>query len=161
MKRITLIAILLLLGSLSTFTSCKEKTQWMKFIGYTRNDIIGTYEATTDDAFYESLPTEGNYIFKNASATITPDTIVPNSATSISFHINFPNTLNKTFLGKAPLEANDYIIKLHAEDGYSLTSYVYHSDKGGIRLNGFVRIKTSPGDTLNNIRNYHFDLTKQ
>ncbi len=156
MKRITLIAILLI-GSLSTFTSCKEKTQWMKFIGYTRNDIVGTYEATSDDAFYESLPTEGNYIFKDASATIDPDS----TTTSILFHINFPKTFSKTFVGKAPLDANDYIIKLHADGGYSLTSYVYHSDKGGIRLNGFVRIMTSPGDTLNNIRNYHFDLTKQ
>ncbi len=155
MKRIAFL-IILILGTLSVFISCKEKTQWMKFIGYTQNDIIGTYEATADDAFYENIPTEGNYIFKNANATIEAD-----STTNISFHINFPNTLDMTFAGKAPLDGNDYIIRLQADDGYDLTSYVYHSDKGGIRLNGFVRIMTSPNDTLHNIKNYHFDLTKQ
>lgn len=150
------IFIFLLIGILPLCESCKDKTLWMKFIGYTRNDIIGTYEASSDDSFYDDIPVSGNYNFKNASATITP---LPDSL--ISFHIEFPEALEQTFTGLAPINGSDFLINLAKEGGYSLTSYVYHNDKNAIRLHGFVKITTPSADTLNNIKLYHFDLTKQ
>lgn len=152
MKRITILLTLCVI----VFTSCKKDPVWNRFFGYTKDDIVGHYEANPDESLYEDLPTEGVKVYSNAVLDITSL-----SNDLISIRIVIPDVINKVFSGPVYSAAdNSDIVLLNGDDDIQMT--VYKSDKGEIRLHGRQkRYHYDASNVLVSSENYGFDVIKQ
>lgn len=140
--------------------SC-EKTPtatWTRFYGFTKADVIGSYEANTDPSVYAELPTEGVVVYNNASIQINEL-----SDDMVSLHINIPDKLNKNFTGTVP--NNDYNSELGMNNYHEdILFTVYKNDKNQVRLHGRYRYcyyeHIEGVDVLADTDNYGFDVIK-
>jgi hypothetical protein len=158
MKRIsTLLATLL---CLVMFVSCEKEpvNEWQRFWGYTKDDIVGDYEANPDESIYEEYPTAGMTIYKNASIHVTGL-----SGDLVSIRINIPGVINKVFSG-AVYSASDNsdlaLVSTNGNDDIRMT--VYKNSKGDVRFHGIQkRYHYDAGHVLTSSENYGFDVIKK
>lgn len=130
------IIILLMLVSAMAFNACgdhEDDNAWSRFYGYTKDDIVGHYEANPDEACYAPLPTEGVVVYRNVTIDITP---LENN--SVSLRIIIPDVINKVFTGAANLNENDSDLSFHNYNEDILFT-VYKNDQNQVRLHGRER----------------------
>lgn len=131
-----LFIILLMLVSATTLNSCgndEDNNTWNRFYGYTKDDIVGHYEANPDEACYVPLPTEGVAVYRNVTIDITP---LENNL--VSLRIIIPNEINKVFTGAANLNENDSDLGFHNYNEDILFT-VYKNEQNQVRLHGRER----------------------
>lgn len=134
MKRITLF-LLTILGIASLCVSCeKTKAKWERFYGYTKADIIGSYEANPDSTLYEELPTEGVTVYPDAELTITEY-----DENVVSIRIRIPNLFFRNFRGAVALNEDDSEISIGDTDNSDILMTVYRNAQNQVRLHGRVR----------------------
>ena len=152
MKRITILLALCVIA----FTSCKKDPVWNRFFGYTKDDIVGHYEANPDESLYEDLPTEGVKVYSNAVLDITSL-----SNDLISIRIVIPGVINKVFSGPVYSAAdNSDIVLLNGNEDIEMT--VYKNEDGQIRLHGREKhYHYDANNVLVSSENYGFDVIKQ
>ncbi|MBR4147079.1 MAG: hypothetical protein IKU00_04210 [Bacteroidales bacterium] len=153
MKKASLFLIALCLLCLSC-----EKTpvnEWDRFYGFTKDDIVGHYEANPDESLYQELPTQGVTVYSNATIDITSL-----SGNSISIRIVIPSVINKVFSGAVNNEENssDLVLRNFNED---IMMTVYKNSKGQIRMHGRVKRYRYDSDGILIDSNYYgFDVIK-
>ncbi|MBR4391393.1 MAG: hypothetical protein IKT08_04735 [Bacteroidales bacterium] len=128
------IFICLMLGALC-FSSC-EKTKdntWQRFYGFSKEDIVGHYEANPDTTCYSELPTEGVVVYPNTIIDITSM-----DGDLVKFHIVIPNTINKYFTGLAVINESDSEISFH-NNNEDVHMTVYKNQQNQVRLHGRER----------------------
>lgn len=154
MKRITILLALCVI----VFTSCKKDPVWNRFFGYTKDDIVGHYEANPDESLYEDLPTEGVKVYNNAVLDITSL-----SDNLISIKLNIPDVIhNKVFSGPvySASDNSDIILKNNNDEDIQMT--VYKNGKGQVRLHGRLkRYHYDASNVLVSSENYGFDVIKE
>lgn len=174
-------ALALLCFSILTLVSCREKNEneWKRLFGYTRDDVCGSYAFSNCADAFANLEENDTVCRFCRDAEIS---ISPSSTNSIVFNINCPQeNYTKTFVGKAPMNANDFLIDIqgntqnHSNHKYTvhkLQAEVLKNDAGQIRLCGFGQsllyqdhYEIFQGDTLVthkllNSMNYYFDALK-
>ena len=139
------------------FLSC-EKTpvnEWDRFYGFSKDDIVGHYEANPDESLYQDLPTPGVTVYNNATIDITPL-----SDNAISIRLVIPSVINKVFSGafNNDEESSDLVLRNFNED---IMVTVYRNDKGQIRLHGREkRYRYDADGNLVDSNYYGFDVIK-
>lgn len=135
MKRLSIV-LLLLISVAFIATSCREpKDEWVRFYGYTKEDVIGHYEANPDSTLYEELPTEGVQVYPDAEIDITEY-----NDYMVNVRIKIPNKLYKNFRGVVAINEDDSEIAIGDEsDGSDILMTVYRNTKNGVRLHGRER----------------------
>lgn len=136
--------------------SC-EKTpvnEWNRFYGFTKDDIVGHYDANPDESLYEELPTEGVTVYNTVTIDIT--SLQDNM---VSLRIVIPHVINKAFSGviNGDDSTSDLILNGFGED---IMATVYKNSKGQIRMHGRVKGDRHhrDGDPVINV--YGFDVLK-
>ena len=181
-----IIKILAIAAVAVAYVSCKkDKSEWSDFRGYTRDDVAGTYVFSESGEAFKNL-TEGDYCILCPEAEIN---IVKSGQESVKFKINCPDhNYNKEFVGKTPLNPNDFLIDIRGNKQWQgpssfiqnrVQSRVYRNDKNEIRLAGsgiqdayeikehFIygeqhQIVDTIYDTIfKSSRNYYFDVIKE
>ena len=134
MKNIKLLALLCMLAF--GFASCKEQqSEWRNFLGYTSQDVIGTYSASGLPAAFDGL-TEGSYchICRDAQVKIT------NTGSKLKIEVKSNSTgLNWSQVGNPFHNSNDFMMQLGVAPELDFLATVYTNDKKDIRLHGYVR----------------------
>lgn len=156
--KITKTLLAIAIGLLFVSISCKKsptESEWSRFYGYTKNDIVGHYEANPDESLYQDLPTEGVAVYDNATIDI-----VELSENSISLRIVIPGVLNKNFSGA--IYTNEQISDLTLQNfNEDIMMTVYKNSKGQVRFHGRVKHYYYNADhELVNSNNYGFDVIK-
>lgn len=159
MKKLSIL-FLLMIGLGLGFTSCEKDDQdeWERYYGFTKEAVLGQYEANPDDSYYPELPTEGVTVYRQVSITISGL-----SGDLISLRISIPNVINKVFSGViSPSEtASDLILTNHsAHEDIMMT--VYKNAQNQIRMHGRARhYYTDQEGNITNSDIYGFDVLKQ
>lgn len=158
MKRIsTLLATLL---CLVMFVSCEKEpvNEWQRFWGFTKDDIVGDYEANPDESIYEEYPTAGVTVYNNATLHVAGL-----SGDMISIRINIPGVLNKVFSGSvysAPDNSDIALVFPNGNEDIRMT--VYKNSKGDVRFHGIQkRYHYNEQHVLISSENYVFDVIKK
>lgn len=134
MKTRTLLIIATLIG-VFLFNSCdkKQENEWDRFYSFTKDDIIGHYEANPDNSVYVELPTEGVTIYPNATIDISAL-----EGNFVRLQITIPDVINKVYTGTATMNENDTELSFHNYHEDILMS-VYKNKQNQIRLQGRER----------------------
>ena len=155
MKRITTLLVSALCAIF--LVSCEKdqnNSQWHRFYGFTKDDIVGHYKANPDPSAYQELPTEGVKVYDNATVDVT--SIGENH---VSICLNIPKVLiNKTFSGAVYTadDNSDLAMKNGNED---IRMTIYKSNSGQVRLKGWQkRYYYDANQVLINSDNYGFDV---
>ena len=138
-----IIKVLVLATFVMAFASCKKtKSEWSNFFGYTSADVAGTYVFSEYDKAFEGF-TEGSYCILCRDAQIV---VTATSESAIKFAIDCPDhNYSKVFMGKAPLNSNDFLIDIKGNKQWQsssnfiqnrLHSRVYKNAENKIRLAG-------------------------
>lgn len=155
MKRLT--AILATLLCFVLCTSCEEETvnEWQRFYGFTKDDIIGHYEANPDESLYEELPTEGVVVYDNAVIDV-----INQSDDLVSIRVTIPSVLNKVFFGTIYYsESNSNLVFTNGNEDLRMT--VYKNSLNQVRFHGRVKRYYYDADqVLVDSDNYGFDVIK-
>ncbi len=157
-----IIKVLALAAIVVFFASCKKsKSEWTNFYGYTPADVAGTYVFSALPEAFEGY-TEGTYCILCKDAQIS----ISGGENTVRFNIDCPDhDYSKSFLGKAPLNPNDFLIDIRGNvqsAGYRkclvnrLQTRVLKNDENKIRLAG-AGIK----DLYNINEHYIYDPTHQ
>lgn len=157
MKRIT--SLLATALCLIFFASCEKDPvkEWDRFFGFTKEDVLGHYEANPDESLYQDLPTEGVKVYSDAVIDV-----VALSDDLVSIRIRIPSvSLNKVFSGVIFSEAtNSDIIMKNGNEDISMT--VYKNDDGQVRFHGRQKRYYYDADqVLVDSDNYGFDVIKE
>lgn len=146
MKNFKLMVLLCVLAF--GFASCKEqKNEWRNFIGYTYQDVVGTYNVSDASEAFDGL-TEGSlcHICRDAQITIS------NSGSKLKIEVKSLSAgLNWSSIGNPKLNDDDFIMQLGAAPELDFLATVYTNDTKGVRLHGYVR---------KNRVIYYFDVIK-
>lgn len=136
MKKASL--FLSILGMLLLQSACHKNPQseWERFYGYTKADLLGHYEANPDDSYYEELPTEGVVIYRTAVIDITEY-----DENLVNIRVTIPNYLNRTFRGAVAINQSEIDSDVHISesDGSDILMTVYRNKKQQVRLHGRTR----------------------
>ena len=158
-----IIKVLALAAIVVFFASCrKTKSEWENFYGYKPADVAGTYVFSASPEAFEGYA-EGTYCILCKDALID---VAAAGDNSVRFNINCPDhDYSKSYLGKAPLNPNDYLIDIRGNvqsAGYKkclvnrMQARVLKNDENKIRLAG-AGIK----DLYNITERYIYDPTHQ
>ena len=157
MKQLSTI-IILTLGLVFLATSCKEqKEEWERFYGYTKDDVIGHYEANPDQSVYDELPTVGVEVYPTAQIDITEY-----YEDLVNLRILIPEVFYNNYRGEVAINENASDISIGSTDGSDILLTVYRNAKNQIRLHGRARqrkIWTEPVVSYDYII-YGFDVIK-
>ena len=151
MKKNTFTVILSTITLLLVSCGKTQTNEWNRFFGFTSTDIVGHYEANSDESLYQDLPTEGVVICDNVAIDITAG-----SGNSVSLHIVIPDQLNEVFSGVLDTEDNssDLVLYNTYDD---LMASVFKDSQGQIRIHGRVKPKSITNSSI--IRS--FDVIKK
>ena len=147
--------ILIAIGLLCTSCEKTPVSEWSRYYGYTKDNIVGHYDANPDESLYEALPTEGVTVYDNATVDITAL-----SDDLISLRIVIPDVINKVFSGAINAEesSSDLVLHNYNED---VMATIYKNSKGQVRLHGRVKhYYYNANNVLVNSNNYGFDVIK-
>lgn len=156
MKRIsTLLATVL---CVILFASCEKDavSEWQRFWGYTKADLIGHYDANPDESLYEALPTAGVKVYSDASIEV-----IDLSGNLVSVRLTIPGTLNIVFSGTvySASDNSDFAL-VSGNDDIRMT--VYKNSKGDVRFHGVQkRSFYDANHVLDHSKNYGFDVIKK
>ena len=155
MKRITFLLVTAFCVIL--FASCKKDPTWERFFGFTKEDVIGHYEANPDESLYKELPTEGVKVYNNAVIDITSL-----SDNLISIKLNIPDVIqNKVISGPVYSADDNSDIVLQNSNNEDIQMTVYKNEKGQVRLHGRLkRYHYDASNVLVSSENYGFDVIK-
>lgn len=155
MKRIALFLVSISL----LFASCEKTPQdeWNRFYGFTKDDIVGHYNANPDESLYEALPTPGVAVYDNASIDIQAL-----SDNQVSLHIVIPGTINKVFSGAViPGESTSDMMFVN-DNNEDISMTVYKNSQNQVRLHGRVkRYHYDAHHILEDSDNWGFDVIKE
>ena len=157
-----IIKVLAFVAIVMVFASCnKTKSEWTNFYGYTAADVVGTYVFSASPEAFEGYA-EGTYCILCKDAQIS----ISGGENTVRFNIDCPDhNYSKSFLGKAPLNPNDFLIDIRGNvqsAGYRkclvnrLQTRVLKNNENKIRLAG-AGIK----DLYNITERYIYDPTHQ
>ena len=139
------------------FTSCEEENvnEWQRFYGFTKDDIIGHYEANPDESLYEELPTAGVIVYDNAVIDV-----IDQSDDLVSIRINIPGVLTKVFFGTIYYaEYNSDLVFTNGNEDLRMT--VYKNNLNQVRFHGREKRYYYDADhVLVDSDNYGFDVIK-
>ena len=136
-------------------TGCnpEKENEWSRFYGFSKEDVVGHYEANPDESCYEEYPVENMTTHHNAKVDV-----IDQGGNIAAIRIVIPNVLNKYFSGvKVGDEGHDCEIIAFPGSNEELVIDVYKNDKNQVRLHGNIKQFVNTNHTKVDV----FDVVKK